>query len=116
MNGMIDLHSHILSGPDDVSRNLEESIQMCRASYRDGVRTMVATPHTLTGLYQNDRITILSKVRELNEALTQCGLRNSEFGVDYPKSEKSDLFHSEICNLKSEISLPSALHTPHSAF
>ena len=67
MNGMIDLHSHILSGLDDGSRNLEESIQMCRASYRDGVRAMVATPHTLTGLYQNDRITILSKVRELND-------------------------------------------------
>jgi protein-tyrosine phosphatase len=68
---MIDLHSHILSGLDDGARTLEESIQMCRVSYADGIRTIVATPHTLNGIYQNDRSTILAKVQELNEALAK---------------------------------------------
>ena len=79
---MIDLHSHILYGLDDGPETMDESIQMCWISYRDGVRTIVATPHTLNGEYQNDRSTILAKVKELNEALKQSGVRSSEFGVN----------------------------------
>ena len=66
---MIDLHSHILPGLDDGAGSLEESLRMCKMSYRDGVRTIVATPHTLNGVYQNNRSTILAKVRELRTAL-----------------------------------------------
>jgi protein-tyrosine phosphatase len=73
---MIDLHTHILPGLDDGAKTLEESIQMCWKSYRDGVRTIVATPHTLNGLYLNDRDIILKKVDELNEALKRVGFTN----------------------------------------
>jgi protein-tyrosine phosphatase len=68
---MIDLHSHILPGLDDGAGSLEESLRMCEMSYRDGVRTIVATPHTLNGVYQNNRSTILAKVRELRTALEE---------------------------------------------
>ena len=66
---MIDLHTHILHGLDDGARSLSESLEMVRIGYRDGVRTMVATPHTLNGRYQNDRAPILTKVQELNDVL-----------------------------------------------
>ncbi len=66
---MIDLHTHILSGLDDGAETIEESIQMCWISYKDGIRTIGATPHTLNGLYRNDRSTILAKVQELNSEL-----------------------------------------------
>lgn len=68
---MIDLHSHILDGLDDGARSLEESLRMCEIGYRDGMRTIVATPHTLNGVYQNNRSTILAKVKELNTALEE---------------------------------------------
>ena len=68
---MIDLHSHILHGLDDGAGSLEESLRMCEMSYRDGIRTIVATPHTLNGVYQNNRSTILAKVRELRTALEE---------------------------------------------
>jgi protein-tyrosine phosphatase len=83
---MIDLHLHLLPGLDDGAKTIEESIQMCRISYRDGVRTIVATPHTLNGSYINDRETILTKVRELNEAVKKFGVQSSEFGVQNPES------------------------------
>lgn len=67
---MIDLHAHLLSGLDDGAKTFEESIQMCEISYRDGIRTIVATPHTLNGVYLNDRETILLKVQELNEVIS----------------------------------------------
>lgn len=79
---MIDLHSHILHGLDDGPETMDESIQMCWICYRDGVRIIVATPHTLNGEYQNNRSTILAKVKELNEAIKKFGVKSSELGVD----------------------------------
>ena len=104
---MIDLHLHLLSGLDDGAKTLEESIQMCWISYRDGVRTIVATPHTLNGLYVNDRETILAKVKELNEALMKCGIRNAEFGIKEP--------NAAVHTPQSEMFFNSAFRIPHSA-
>jgi protein-tyrosine phosphatase len=104
---MIDLHVHILSGLDDGAKTLEESIQMCWISYRDGVRTIVATPHTLNGLYLNGRETILAKLKELNEALMKFGIRNAEFGIKEP--------NAALHTPQSEMFFNSAFRTPHSA-
>ena len=68
---MIDLHNHILPGLDDGAKSLEEALRMCEMGYRDGIRTIVATPHTLNGVYQNNRSTILGKVREFRAALEE---------------------------------------------
>jgi protein-tyrosine phosphatase len=92
---MIDLHNHILPGLDDGARTSEESMQMCRISYRDGVRTIVATPHTL-GSYENDRSAIVSKVRELNEAIAECGLQNAECGVEKDSNSAIRIPNSEF--------------------
>jgi protein-tyrosine phosphatase len=102
---MIDLHAHILPRLDDGAESLEESVEMCRISYGDGVRTIVATPHILPGVYKNRRSTILAKTREINEAIAKCGLRNAELGLqtphansEHPSSNHSDLrtHHSEL--------------------
>jgi len=71
---MIDLHVHILPDLDDGPQTMEESIRMCRIAYQDGIRTIVATPHTLNGVYQNGKSTILTKVDELNDALNNSEL------------------------------------------
>ncbi len=78
---MIDLHAHILPGLDDGARTLKESVEMCRISYGDGVRTVVATPHILPGVYENNRSNILAGAQKLNEAIKKFGVGSSEFGV-----------------------------------
>ena len=80
---MIDIHTHILWGLDDGARTIDDSLEMCQIAYRDGIRTVVATPHTLNGIYQNDKPLILSKVRELNAALLHSKIQNpkSEFRI-----------------------------------
>ena len=45
MNGLTDLHSHILLGIDDGSESLEESIAMLKAEAEQGITRVVATPH-----------------------------------------------------------------------
>jgi len=101
---MIDLHAHILPQLDDGAETLDESIEMCRRSYQDGTRTMVATPHILEGIYPNRRSTILAKVQELNEAIAKCGLRNAELGIQTPcaNPENSSSNHSEFRTSSSE--------------
>ena len=42
-----DMHSHVLPGIDDGSKDWETSLQMILASWKAGVRTIVATPHHL---------------------------------------------------------------------
>jgi protein-tyrosine phosphatase len=95
---MIDLHNHILPGLDDGARTSEESMQMCRISYRDGVRTIVAT-HTLARIKRPIRHRLKCAI---NEAIETFGVRSSEIGVQNPKSEikssdsKLRTHHSEL--------------------
>ncbi len=66
---MIDIHTHILPGIDDGSSSLKESLEMCRAAYDDGIRTIVATPHYKPGVLENSRNRILKAVDELQKEL-----------------------------------------------
>lgn len=42
---MTDLHTHILPGMDDGSKNTETSLAMLQSEYKQGVDTVVLTPH-----------------------------------------------------------------------
>ena len=42
---MIDLHTHILPGIDDGSRDIDESMGLIAEEGRQGVSTIVVTPH-----------------------------------------------------------------------
>lgn len=46
---MIDLRCHILSGTPCGPESFAESVQMCRAAIKDGVRTLVASPRWEAG-------------------------------------------------------------------
>ena len=45
MTGIIDIHTHILPGIDDGSRDWDESRRMLEAAYQQGTRCIIATPH-----------------------------------------------------------------------
>jgi len=84
---MIDIHNHLLHGLDDGPSTIEESIQMCQVGFRDGIRTFVASPHTLNGFYHNDREKILGKLRELNDALIPFDTKGDGPKKNSPKME-----------------------------
>jgi protein-tyrosine phosphatase len=88
---MIDLHSHILHGMDDGAETIEGSLQMCRVSQRDGIQTIVATPHILPGIYNNNRSTILAKVRELNDAIKKFGVKSLDSMTQFPNDSITEL-------------------------
>lgn len=65
---MIDIHSHILPGLDDGAQSLEDSLEMAKQAYRDGIDTIIATPH-YNSVYKNTANGILQAVKHLNDAL-----------------------------------------------
>lgn len=66
---MIDLHTHILPGVDDGADTEDESVEFVRMALRDGVRTIVATPHCNEGSYFNQLSDIQAGVRRLQQRL-----------------------------------------------
>ncbi len=42
---MIDIHSHILPAVDDGAVNMEQTKNMLQIAFKEGIRTMIATPH-----------------------------------------------------------------------
>jgi len=82
---MIDIHAHILPGLDDGPEDIEESLKMCRLAERDGIHTIIATPHINPGLYEPSKEIILSKVTELNRILSRSVRSDRQ---DRPKCQK----------------------------
>ena len=64
---MIDMHSHILPGVDDGPGEIETALKILDIAVNDGIKTVVATPHDLNGVYRNNREKILQDVRGLRE-------------------------------------------------
>jgi protein-tyrosine phosphatase len=70
---MIDIHCHILPGVDDGAKNLHDSLTMAKEAVREGIHTIIATPH-LNNQYDNRKPFILNKVEELNQALLDASI------------------------------------------
>lgn len=65
----IDIHSHILPGIDDGAGNFDESLEIATLAVRNGIGTMVATPHLKDGFYNPSRRNIQTKLAELKRRL-----------------------------------------------
>lgn len=45
----IDMHSHILPGLDDGSKNMEMTLAMLRVAVEEGIGMIYTTPHCMPG-------------------------------------------------------------------
>jgi protein-tyrosine phosphatase len=71
---LIDIHAHILPGIDDGAQNLEQSMAMAEIAQRDGIYTMVATPHIISPKYLTGKNDILRFVADFNMRLERAGI------------------------------------------
>jgi protein-tyrosine phosphatase len=69
-----DIHNHILPDVDDGSASLEESAAMAELALRDGIGTIVATPHHANGRYSNEAHEVREAVTLLNQYLSKQGI------------------------------------------
>lgn len=63
----VDVHQHIAFGIDDGARNIRSAKRMIDASYREGICTIISTPHVRPGKRAFDIGKYLEVVDELNQ-------------------------------------------------
>mgnify|MGYP001125179298 CR=1 FL=1 len=66
---MIDIHCHILPGVDDGPKTIEDSLIMAREAVKEGIQTIIATPHHKNNQYENFKQDILQQVSNFNDIL-----------------------------------------------
>jgi len=71
---MIDIHSHILPGLDDGARDLEQSLKLARQAVREGIHTVIATPHHRNGRYDNPGGAVRQAAEALARELAAAGI------------------------------------------
>lgn len=71
--GYIDIHTHIIPGVDDGSKNIEQTVSMLETAYKQGIRTMYATPHYGSGKERYDREYLLEQYGIVKEKARQIG-------------------------------------------
>ena len=74
MSVLIDIHQHILVGMDDGPQDQASMERMLTAAWRQGVRTLVATPHLSPGIIPFCRETLERRVWETQQAAVALGL------------------------------------------
>ena len=68
---MIDMHSHILPGIDDGSRDIEETINMIKEAEQAGFSKIVATSHYYLGYYETDETSRQEYIDAINKKLKE---------------------------------------------
>ena len=82
MSGYIDMHCHILPEVDDGAQSIEETVQMLRIAYREGIRCIIATPHhhPKRGMEHPERLRKkLTIVRREAKKIISCIFRKRNF-------------------------------------
>lgn len=67
LSEIIDIHSHILPGIDDGSRDWDMSLHMLEIAVQEGITTIVATPHHMPGKGYTSPAEIRELVDELQD-------------------------------------------------
>ena len=66
---MIDMHSHILPGIDDGSRDIEETYKLLIEAYDVGFTKVISTSHYYLGYYEESEKTRKSYIDDINNNL-----------------------------------------------
>lgn len=74
---MIDIHSHIVFGVDDGSKDIEDSIEMILEAKEAGFTDIIATPHYMQEAYEVPKDEIRKKIEEIKDILFENNVRIS---------------------------------------
>ena len=70
----VDMHSHLIPGIDDGSKNMEESIQLIKRLSGYGLRKIITTPHIMAEYYRNTPEIINMGLEDLRRAIKNEGI------------------------------------------
>ena len=71
----IDMHSHILPGLDDGSKNMDMTLAMLRVAEEEGIRTIYTTPHCMPGKGHPTLAKVEEKIHLVQEMAAAEGIQ-----------------------------------------
>lgn len=70
----VDMHSHLIPGIDDGSKNEEESIDLIRKLHELGLKKLIMTPHVMSEFYRNTPEVILEGLAHMRDLVAKEGI------------------------------------------
>lgn len=86
LDGMTDIHSHILPEVDDGIKNYEEAVRSLRWLKSNGVRRMYLTPHIMSDFHQNTTAYLTERFDSFLKCLEKDGINDIpelKLGAEY---------------------------------
>jgi protein-tyrosine phosphatase len=74
MDELIDIHSHILFGLDDGSKNMDQTLNMLKIAYSEGIRKIITTPHFQDGVIMNAIPEVEARLSEVQNKIADSKL------------------------------------------
>lgn len=71
---MIDIHTHILPGIDDGSKDVDYSIKMLKIAEDNGIKKIIATPHFYRGYYENEYEDVCKYIENLKKKIVEISI------------------------------------------
>lgn len=71
---MVDIHSHILHGIDDGSKNIEMTLEMLKVAEKNGTKSIIATPHYCLEFAETPYLEVRDLVSNLKELIKSEGI------------------------------------------
>lgn len=90
MRNLYDVHSHLIPGVDDGAADMEESIRALEEEYRQGIQTVICTPH----ISARDTLEQGEKIRHQFYCL-QIELKKSSIGENMKLYLGNELYYSD---------------------
>lgn len=96
LEGLIDMHNHILPGIDDGAKDSDESIEMIKGLSNLGITRFICTPHIMYRFYDNTPKSIEKSFKKLEKRLKTENL--SELVLTYAAEHMIDENFDNIMN------------------
>lgn len=73
-DGQTDIHSHVLFGIDDGAKTADDSVELISHLARLGYKKLIATPHIMNAVWENNRETIGDALEKTKTAAVNAGI------------------------------------------
>ncbi|MFK8038084.1 MAG: tyrosine-protein phosphatase [Crocinitomicaceae bacterium] len=96
-----DMHSHLIPGIDDGSKNMNETLIMLSRFIDLGYRKVITTPHVMSDFYKNNPETILGGLEKVRAAIHK---ENLNIEIEAAAEYYLDLHFEELIEQKKVLS------------
>lgn len=76
-NDFVDIHSHLLPGIDDGSKDIKMSIELIQSLNSIGISEFITTPHVMEYVWKNSKKDILENFNKTSTSLIENNIQNT---------------------------------------